>query len=62
MPDLSIPQLDPADLPLTGSEITVVSQAGVAKSVTIFFNRLILATLTKALVRVFYFLKTNSSC
>lgn len=35
MPDLSIPNLPLATLPLTGNEITVVSQAGTAKSVLI---------------------------
>jgi len=35
MPDLSIPNLPAATLPLTGNEITVVSQAGVASSVLI---------------------------
>ena len=35
MPDLSIPNLPVATLPLTGNEITVVSQAGVASSVLI---------------------------
>lgn len=35
MPDLSIPNLPAAVLPLTGNEITVVSQTGAAKSVLI---------------------------